>query len=113
MLLVKSLLRSQQTPLPLRIFPSSVSKSWRGQVVSIRCVSDGVPTPTLSWYAPGGPRFNPVTGKENTVDVAMNSDDDFGLYNCTADNGFAPVSRTVRVQQISEYKFCLFSEQAE
>ena len=70
----------------------------------LKCVSDGVPTPTLSWYKPEGTKFNPVKANENTVDVTMNSDQDFGLYNCTADNGFDPASLTVRVQQISEWR---------
>ena len=79
-----------------------MSKSWIGQTVRLTCVSDGVPTSTMSWYTPEGTKFNPVKANENTVDVTMNSDQDFGLYNCTADNGFYPASLTVRVQQISE-----------
>ena len=70
--------------------------------MTLKCVSDGVPTPTLSWYTPGGTKFNPVKAKENTVDVTMKSDQDFGRYNCTANNGFDSASLTVRVQQISE-----------
>ena len=81
---------------------SSVSKSWIGQTVRFKCVSDGVPTPTMSWYARERIKFNPVKARENTVDVTMNSDQDFGHYNCTAENGFDPASLTVRVQQISE-----------
>ena len=65
-------------------------------------MSDGVPTPTLSWYTPEGAKLKEVIANENTVDVTLNSDQDFGLYNCTADNGFYPASLTVRVQQISE-----------
>ena len=81
---------------------SSVSKSWIGQTVRLKCVSDGVPPPTLSWYTPEGSKFNPVKVKEYTVDVTMNSDQDFGHYNCTAENGFVPSTRTVRVLQISK-----------
>ena len=80
---------------------SSVSKSWIGQTVRLTCVSDGVPTPTLSWYNPKGAKFNTLQAKENTVDVTMNCDHDFGLYNCTADNGFVPATGTLRLHQIS------------
>ena len=78
-----------------------MSKSWIGQTVRLTCVSDGVPTPTLSWYNPKGAKFNSLQAKENRVDAPMNSDQDFGLYNCTADNGFVPASDTLRIQQIS------------
>ena len=81
---------------------SSVSKSWIGQTVALICESDGVPTPTLSWYKPDGTKFNQVKAEENTVVVTMNSDKDFGLYNCTADNSFKLASKTVRVKQISK-----------
>ena len=80
-----------------------MSKSWIGQTVTLACKSDGVPTPALSWYKPNGTKFNLVKAKENTAVVKMNSDNDFGLYNCTADNGFLPVSRNVFIQQISKY----------
>ena len=79
-----------------------MSKSWIGQTVGFKCVSDGVPTPTLSWYTPEGASLKEEKANENTVDVTLNSDQDFGLYNCTAANGFDPASRTVRVRQISE-----------
>ena len=81
---------------------SSVSKSWIGQTVRYTCVSDGVPTPTLSWYNPKGTKFNSLQAKENTVDVTMISDQDFGVYNCTADNGFVPAFDTLRLHQISK-----------
>ena len=79
-----------------------MSKSWIGQAVRLKCLSDGVPTPTLSWYTPEGTKLNPVKAKENSVDVTMNSDQDSGLYNCTADNGFDPASGMVHIQQMSE-----------
>ena len=80
---------------------SSVSNSWIGQTVMLTCVSEGVPTPTLSWYNPEGNKFSSLQAKENTVDVTMNSDKDFGVYNRTADNGFVPASDTLRLHQIS------------
>ena len=88
-------------PLPLRGVSSSVSKSWIGQIVRLTCVSDGVPTPTLSWYNPKGTKLNSLQAKENTVNVTLNSDQDFGLYNCTSYNGFVPASGTLRLYQIS------------
>ena len=80
---------------------SSVSKSWIGQTVTLTCVSEGVPTPTIFWYNPEGNKFSSLQAEENTVDVTMNSDQDFGVYNCTADNGFVPASDTLRLHQIS------------
>ena len=88
---------------------SSVSKSWIGQTVTLTCVSDGVPTPTLSWYNPEGTKFNSLQAKENTVDVTMNSVKDFGLYNCTANNGFVPASDTLRLHQISKWTLFFFT----
>ena len=93
---------SSTDPATIKDISSSVSKSWIGQTVTLTCKSDGVPTPTLSWYKPDGAKFNAVNAKENTLVVTLNSDGDFGLYNCKADNGFLPVSKTVLVEQISK-----------
>jgi len=58
--------------------------------VTLKCVSDGVPTPTLTWYKPGGIEINSVTAKESTVEVFLSDEHDFGEYKCTAYNGLDP-----------------------
>ena len=86
---------------------TSAAKSWIGQTVTLKCVSDGVPTPTLTWYKPNGNELNTVTAKESTKKVKMNDDQDFGNYRCAAYNGLtAPVFKAVEVEQISK---CCFS----
>ncbi|KAL9964765.1 hypothetical protein ACROYT_G028449 [Oculina patagonica] len=73
----------------LRITTSAAS-SWIGQTVLLKCVSDGVPTPTLTWYKPDGNELNTVTAKESTVKVTINDEQDFGKYKCVAFNGLDP-----------------------
>ena len=70
-------------------------------------MSDGVPTPTVTWYKPEGGVLFVVTAKENTVNVNMAGDGDFGDYKCVTDNGFKPAdTATVTLLQIS--KLCFF-----
>ena len=77
-----------------------------GQTVTLKCVSDGVPTPTLTWYKPDGNQIMKVTATQNTVNVKMTVDQDFGGYKCEADNGLTPADyKIVKVDQIS--KWCL------
>ncbi|XP_078379857.1 uncharacterized protein LOC144662796 [Oculina patagonica] len=71
---------------------SSATSSWIGQTVSLKCVSDGVPTPTLTWYKPDGNEINTVTAKESTVKVTINDEQDFGEYKCVAYNGLHPLN---------------------
>ncbi|XP_078379878.1 uncharacterized protein LOC144662808 [Oculina patagonica] len=70
----------------------SAASSWIGQTVTLKCVSDGVPTPTITWYKPDRNELNTVTAKESTIDVTINSKQDFGEYKCVANNGLDPLS---------------------
>ena len=71
--------------------------------MTFTCVSDGVPTPTLTWYKPDGNQINSVTAAQNTVNVKMTEDQDFGGYKCEADNGLTPADyKTMKVDQISK-----------
>ena len=82
---------------------TSAAKSWIGQTVALKCVSDGVPTPTLTWYKPDGTPIRKVTATQNPVNVKMEVDQDFGGYKCDADNGLTPADyKIVKVQQISK-----------
>ncbi len=83
--------------------------------MTLKCVSDGVPTPTLNWYKPDGSQIKRVTDSQNTVDVEMNEEQDFGDYKCTAYNGLSHADhKIVKVEQISKcckcrnFKFVLF-----
>ena len=58
--------------------------------MTLKCVSDGVPTPTLTWYKPDRNELNTVTTKESTVEVLLNDEQDFGEYKCIAYNGLDP-----------------------
>ena len=89
-------------PPTIKEATSSTDKSWIGQTVSLKCVSDGVPTPTLTWYKPGGSQINSVTATQNTVNVKMSVEQDFGGHKCDADNGIAPTNfKIVKIEQIS------------
>ncbi len=75
--------------------------------MTLKCVSDGVPTPTLTWYKPDGSQINRGTATQNTVNMKMNVDQDFGGYKCDADNGLAPADfKIVKVEQIGKCSFC-------
>ena len=70
--------------------------------MTLKCVSDGVPTPTLTWYKPDGGQINIVTATQNIVNVKMSVDQDFGGYKCIADNGLASTDfKMVKIGQIS------------
>ena len=82
---------------------ASTDKSWIGQTVKLTCVSDGVPTPTLTWYKPDGNQIKKVTAAQNTMNVKMTVDQDFGGYKCDADNGLTPADyKIVKIEQISK-----------
>ena len=69
-----------------------------GQKVELRCLSDGDPIPTVTWYKPDGSELVTNTAFDNTVFVDITSNDDFGEYRCLADNGLGPpVERIVAV----------------
>ena len=72
--------------------------------MTLKCVSDGVPTPTLTWYKPDESQINSITSTQNTVNVIMSVDQDFGGYKCVADNGLTPGdSMIVKIEQISRF----------
>ena len=78
------------------------TKSWVGQTVTLKCVADGVPTPTLTWKNPDGSELKKVTALKNTAAVVLGNQD-FGQYRCEANNAVgAAETQTVQVQQISK-----------
>jgi len=93
-------------PPSIKEATTSAAKSWIGQSVTLKCVSDGVPTPALTWYKPDRSQINSVTDTQNTVDVMMSVDQDFGGYKCDAGNGLTPADfKIVKIEQISK-SFC-------
>ena len=82
--------------------------------MTLKCVSDGFPTPTLTWYKPGGSKIKSITATQITVNVKMSVDQDFGAYKCNADNGVTPADfKIVKIEQISRSfllsYFCVLS----
>ena len=91
-------------PSSIKEATSSAAKSWIGQTVTLKCVSDGVPTPTITWYKPDESQINSITSTQNTVNVIMSVDQDFGDYKCVADNGLTPADfKIVKIEQISKF----------
>ena len=71
--------------------------------MTLKCRSDGVPTPILSWYKPEGSEVNNVTATENEVQVPLKGDQDFGHYKCIAANGLTPSDeKSIMINQISK-----------
>ena len=71
--------------------------------MTLKCLSDGVPTPTLSWYKPEGSEINRVRARENKVQVPLRGDQDFGHYKCIAANGLPPSDEElIKINQISK-----------
>ena len=82
---------------------TSASKSWIGRTVTLKCVSDGDPTPPFTWYKPDGSQINSITATQNTVNVMLSLDQGFGEYKCNADNGLAADYEIVKIEQISRF----------
>ncbi|XP_066024581.1 neural cell adhesion molecule 1 isoform X2 [Pocillopora verrucosa] len=92
-----------QYPPTIQNVTTSAKKSWIGQTVTLKCLSDGVPTPTLSWYKPKGSGINNVTARESKVQVPLKSDQDFGHYKCIAANGLPPSDeKLIKINQIKK-----------
>lgn len=67
-----------------------------GDKVELKCVSDGDPTPNVTWYRPDGSKMNTITSMDNTIFVDLDSEDDFGEYRCIAYNGLGdPVEKLI------------------
>ncbi|XP_066025243.1 uncharacterized protein [Pocillopora verrucosa] len=90
-------------PPTIQTVTTSSKRSWIGQTVTFNCLSDGVPTPTLSWYKPEGSEINRVRGRENKVQVPLRGDQDFGHYKCIATNALVPSDeKSIKINQIKK-----------
>ena len=98
-------------PSTIQNVTTSSKKSWIGQTVTLKCLSDGVPTPTLSWYKPEGSEINRVRARENKVQVPLRGDQDFGHYKCIAANGLPPSDeKLIKINQISKLKRSVYCD---
>ncbi|XP_022793323.1 twitchin-like isoform X1 [Stylophora pistillata] len=92
-----------QYPPKIQIASVSSPTSWVGQTVTLKCQSNGVPVPTLTWYQPDGDELKRETNKEIKANVALNDSSDFGDYKCVAENGLTPPDeKTVNINQIKK-----------
>lgn len=83
---------------------TSLASSQIGGKVELQCVSDGDPIPTVTWYSHNGTELTTITGTDSTIFVDINSEDDFGDYRCTADNGLGlPVEKIVSVEPVGKH----------
>ncbi|XP_078378137.1 uncharacterized protein LOC144661308 isoform X1 [Oculina patagonica] len=88
-------------PAEITHINTSLASIQLGEKVELKCVSDGDPIPTVTWYSPNGTELTTITGKDSTIFVDINTEDDFGDYRCKADNGLGPpVEKIVSVAQI-------------
>ena len=88
---------------------TSSKKSWIGQIVTLKCLTDGVPTPTLSWYKPEGSQIKRVRARQSKIQVPLRGDQDFGHYKCIAANGQIPShEKLITINQISKWKRSLY-----
>ena len=81
--------------------------------MSLKCVSDGVPTPTITWYKADGNELNTVIAKESTVEVSLNDEKYFGEYKCVAYNGLDPLndaSMTLKQIRMCQLNFQVFGK---
>ena len=62
-------------------------KTWIGREVTLRCASDGIPTPNITWYHPDGHAINSSNTHDSQLKVNPSSADDFGNYRCSISNG--------------------------
>ncbi|XP_022809177.1 peroxidasin homolog isoform X5 [Stylophora pistillata] len=92
-----------QYPPTIQMAIASSPTSWVGQTVTLKCQSDGVPKPPLTWYQPDGSEIKRDTNKEITIQVTLNDSGDFGDYKCVAENGLTPHDEeVVKIYQIKK-----------
>lgn len=66
----------------MQIATASSLTSWVGQTETLKCQSDGVLTPTLTWYQPDGNEIFRVTNNEITVQIGVNNNSTYGNFRC-------------------------------
>ncbi|XP_034035488.1 hemicentin-1 [Thalassophryne amazonica] len=74
----------------------------RGNLVSLRCVADGTPSPTMSWFR-GGVALVPdphlaFLSLNSTVQIKQVRVNDTGLYTCVVNNTAGQASRHFKVK---------------
>lgn len=78
----------------------------RGNVVSLLCVADGTPTPTVSWLREGQPLSPAPNLRFLNLDMSMQIPqahvNDTGRYTCVANNTAGQASRHFDLKVLGE-----------
>eukprot|EP00063_Salmo_salar_P006421 XP_013981256.1 PREDICTED: neuronal cell adhesion molecule-like isoform X10 [Salmo salar] len=88
---------------PTFLIPSGSSSSkmvLRGQVLELECITEGLPTPEVSWSKLSGEfpdKRTSIVTFQKILRIVNVSDADAGEYRCTAHNRLASVHHTIRV----------------
>ncbi|XP_038873786.1 neuronal cell adhesion molecule-like isoform X4 [Salvelinus namaycush] len=88
---------------PTFLIPSGSSSSkmvLRGQVLELECVTEGLPTPEVSWSKLSGEfpdKRTSIVTFQKILRIVNVSDADAGEYRCTAHNRLASIHHTIRV----------------
>ncbi|XP_064878411.1 neuronal cell adhesion molecule-like isoform X5 [Oncorhynchus nerka] len=88
---------------PTFLIPSGSSSSkmvLRGQVLELECITEGLPTPEVSWSKLSGEfpdKRTSIVTFQKILRIVNVSDADAGEYRCTAHNRLASIHHTIRV----------------
>uniref|UniRef100_A0A8C7FXN6 Neuronal cell adhesion molecule n=1 Tax=Oncorhynchus kisutch TaxID=8019 RepID=A0A8C7FXN6_ONCKI len=88
---------------PTFLIPSGSSSSkmvLRGQVLELECITEGLPTPEVSWSKLSGEfpdKRTSIVTFQKILRIVNVSDADAGEYRCTAHNHLASIHHTIRV----------------
>ena len=72
-----------------------------GSNVTLLCVTEGYPSPEVSWVKDG----NAIQNKADTLSIPNSRKSDQGRYVCTAKNSFGSDSKASYVTVLSKYIF--------
>ncbi|XP_052322302.1 neuronal cell adhesion molecule-like isoform X12 [Oncorhynchus keta] len=88
---------------PTFLIPSGSSSSkmvLRGQILELECITEGLPTPEVSWSKLSGEfpdKRTSIVTFQKILRIVNVSDADAGEYRCTAHNRLASIHHTIRV----------------
>jgi hypothetical protein len=77
-----------------------------GQTVSVRCLTTGTPTPTITWDRDGTDLtgMSGITiGSDGTLEISNFGSDDVGVYRCTARRGSQSDSQQTEIFLLRKY----------
>ena len=78
-----------------------------GKLVTLPCMSDGVPEPTVTWQKDGAPLRLDVPGlrqqPSGSLQILVARESDIGSYTCLVSNDAGRNTRTITLTVHSEY----------